>query len=246
MSDLKRYTIDEKITVGQNIEITGVQQNHIVNVMRHKAGDKIILLCGDGFDYTCDIIQTTKKTAAVHIISKQENMHKCKSKLTVICGLIKGEGNDCQAVKCSELGVYEFVPFVSGNCVIDKSSGKAERLKRIAAESSKQCKRAVPMAVTDTLDFTEVLNYIKDFDIKIIAYENENKNSLKNALQKFGKADKIALIIGSEGGFTEKEIDLAKSYGCVSVTLGKTILKADTAAIAAASAVLFGLGEWDV
>lgn len=245
MPDLKRYIINEGLALNKDITITGLQHNHIVNVMRHNTGDSVILLCGDGFDYTGEITQITKKEVLVRIKEKNENRRRTKCSLTVACGFLKGGGNETQAVKCSELGAAEFLPFVSENCAVKRDSAKPDRLRRIADESSKQCKRAIPMSVTEIFDFKGMLNYIKGFDIKIFAYENENINTLKKALSGVNADGKIAVIIGPEGGFSQKEAELAKSSGCKSVTLGRTVLKADTAAVACASAVLCLLGEWD-
>lgn len=244
MSDLKRYIIEQDLKVGLSVVISGTQYNHMANVIRQKVGDKVILLNGDGYDYTAEILEFTKQNAILNILEKAENERKTRLKLTVLCGLLKGDGSENQAVKLSELGVCEFVPFISENCVVTNDSKKYERLNRIALESSKQCKRAVPIIVSEIKTFKQALDSIKNIKLKIIAYENEKGNTLKNALNDVGNLDEVALIIGAEGGFTEEEINAAISYGCVAVTLGKTILKADTAAIASAAVVLYEAGEW--
>ena len=244
MSDLKRYFIQQDLSKGLTALIGGAQYNHLVNVIRQKKGDKIILLNGDGYDYTAEIIEISKQNATVLILDKQENLRKTKINLTVFCGLLKGDTSENQAVKLSELGIYEFVPFISENCVIKKDSKKAERLNRVASESSKQCKRAIPIKVSDIKSYSEILNNLKNYQIKIIAYEQEKNNTLKQALKGIEICKNAALIIGPEGGFSKAEVDMAINAGCNVVTLGKTILKADTAAISAAAAILYEAGEW--
>ncbi len=244
MSDLKRYFIQNDISKDNYLTVQGAQYNHMVNVMRHRTGDRVIILNGDGYDYTAEIKEIGKHGAQLYIIDKEVNERKLRLNLKVYCGLLKGEGSEYQAVKLSELGVSEFTPFISENCVVKSGSGKAERLMRVAEESSKQCKRAVPIKVNEILTYDDALNAANSCGIKVIAYELENNNTLKEILKDINKQTSAALFIGPEGGFTLEEIRRAESSGFTAVTLGKTILKADTAAIAAASAILYEAGEW--
>lgn len=229
--------------MGQSAELCGSELHHMADVMRQKAGESVILLCGDGFDYTARIESINKKSAVLSVLDKEKNPRETKFRLTVLCGLLKGEGSENQVAALSELGVYKFIPFVSRYCTAAESENKNLRLRRKALESAKQCKRAYAMEVGEILSFAQAIESVKDLPVKIIAYECERQTALKTALQ---KADsEAALVIGSEGGFAEEEILLAQSKGFIAATLGKTILKADTAATAAAAAVLFNAGEWE-
>lgn len=245
MAEKKRYILQQNLCIGNTVIIEGIQYNHMVNVLRQNKGDEVILLNGDGFDYTAKIIEINKKNAMLSVTEKNENLRKTRIKLTVLCGLLKGDNSENQAVKLSELGSYEFVPFISENCVVKSNSKKYDRINKVALESSKQCKRAIPIKVSDIKNYIEALNYIKDYDLKIIAYEFENTNTLKENLKNIKNCNNVALIIGPEGGFTENEIKQAVNNGCKAVTLGKTILKADTAAISAAAAILYEADEWN-
>lgn len=244
MADLKRYITEQTLEKGQTVIIDGAQYNHMINAMRHTTGENVILLNGDGYDYTAQIKEITKKSAQLVITEKQINNRTTRLKLNVYCGLLKGDGALEQAVKLSELGVYSFTPFISENCVVKPGSNKLERIIRVAEESSKQCKRAVPIKINPIINFNEALIQSQNCQIKIIAYEAEQKTPLKFALKDIEKVESAALFIGAEGGFTEQEISKAISSGFTPVTLGKTILKADTAAISAASAILYEAGEW--
>jgi len=244
MADLKRYTTQAELVEGGMVSIEGSEHNHMANVMRHRKGDKVILLNGDGYDYTAQIIDITKKSAQLQVISKEKNHRHTHITLTMLCALLKGDAGDWQAVKLSELGARLFIPFVSKNCVVKGESNRADKLRRAALESSKQCKRAVPMEVAPIMDFETALDSVEGYDIKIIAYEAEKKATLKEALSDIERGMSVAVVIGPEGGFSEEEVALAVGKGFKPVTLGKTVLKADTAAIAAASAILFEAGEW--
>lgn len=244
MADLKRYTAQVPLGEGCLVSIEGPEHNHIANVMRHQKGDKVILLNGDGYDYTAEIIAITKKRAQLQVLSKEKNHRHTHIRLAMLCALLKGDAGDWQAVKLSELGAHLLIPFVSKNCVVRGGSNRAERLRRAALESSKQCKRAVPMEVTEIMGFNVALDSVEDYNIKIIAYEGERKATLKEALSGVERGISVAVAIGPEGGFAEEEVSLALQKGFKPVTLGKTVLKADTAAIAAASAILFEAGEW--
>lgn len=243
MADLKRYFIGQKLSVGQSVELSGSELHHLSDVMRQKAGDSVILLCKDGFDYTARIESINKKSAVLSVYGKEKNTRETKFKLTVLCGLLKGEGSENQVSALSELGVYKFIPFISRYCTAAKSENKTQRLRRKALESAKQCKRAYAMEVGEILSFADALESVKDLPVKIIAYECEKHTALKTALQNAEK--EAALVIGSEGGFAEEEILLAQSKGFTAATLGKTILKANTAATAAAAAMLYNAGEWE-
>lgn len=157
---------------------------------------------------------------------------------------MKGEGSENQVAALSELGVAKFVPFISQYCAAAYGENKTERLARRALESAKQCKRAFPMEVSPILKFEKALLSVKDVPLKIMAYENETQNSLKDALKDIGQ--EAVLVIGSEGGFSQSEAEYAINLGFKTVTLGKIVLKAETAAPAAAAAVMFEAGEWDL
>ena len=159
--------------------------------------------------------------------------------------LFNGDGNDVQALKCSELGVKAFVPFVSRNTVVTMNTNRAERLRRIAEESGKQCKRSALMHVHHVMTFSEALMAAEGCTLKLFAYEKETARGLFSAMQAAEGAKDIALLVGCEGGFTAEEAAKAVRAGFVAVSLGKTILKADTAAVAGAAAVLCCAKAWE-
>jgi 16S rRNA (uracil1498-N3)-methyltransferase len=242
--DLKRFFLSKNLNIGETAELDGSEFHHMKNVVRHKEGDSVILLNGDGYDYLAQIAGMGKKSALLRITDKTKNPNAPKLKLTVLCGLLKGEGSENQAAALSELGVYKFIPFISQYCAAGYGENKNERLARKALESAKQCKRAYPMEVSPIVKFEEALLSVKDIPLKIMAYENERQSHLKDALKGIGQ--EAALVIGPEGGFSPGEAEYAAKLGFKAVTLGRIILKAETAATACTAAVMFGAGEWDL
>ena len=136
------------------------------------------------------------------------------------------------------------VPFESEYCTVKDKGNKIERLNRIAVSASKQCGRAVLPCIQETLPFALLLDKLKEFNQIIVAYENETQNA-KEILSKLDKTKSIALVIGSEGGFSEAEIEKLKALGAKVVSLGQTILRAETACVALVSAVNYQLDFWE-
>ena len=145
--------------------------------------------------------------------------------------------------KLTELGVRTFIPFESEFITSKDKYGKINKLQEISNQSIKQCKRSIPMIVCDTLKFDKVIERLKDFDLVVFANECEKSEKLSQLT--FDKGSKVALIIGSEGGFSAGEIQKLTKAGAKSITMGKRILRAETASIALASVVMFKLGEWE-
>lgn len=237
---MKRYFVDF-VPQGE-FALTGSEYNHMANVMRSRPGEQVIVCNGDGIDYLCEILGFGKREAALRLLSSERNRQECGADVTVFLGLLKGDNTELEIQKLSELGVRRAVPFVSANTVARADRGKIERFNRVAAESAKQCGRASILRVEPCLRFAEVLKAAGEYGRAVLCYENENGRGLAEALA--GAAgQRIALVVGSEGGFTPEEAEAAREAGFVSASLGKRILRAETAAIAAAAATMFALGE---
>jgi len=141
--------------------------------------------------------------------------------------------------KLTELGVKNFYPFESEFITSKDKMGKSNKLQEISHQSVKQCKRSIPMIVHNTLSFKEMIEKLKDFDMVIFANECERSEKLDFKLK-----GNVAIIVGSEGGFSENEIASIVNSGAKSITMGRRILRAETAAIALTSVVMFTMGEW--
>ena len=150
--------------------------------------------------------------------------------------------------KAVELGVYEIIPVATKRAVVKldekKSKSKIARWQAISEAAAKQSKRAVIPTISDVMSFKEALNFVKDFDIKVIPYEHaENMAKTKEILQKVKPGQKIAIFIGPEGGFEESEVDTALTAGVEPITLGKRILRTETAGFTIMSWIMYLLEE---
>lgn len=236
--NIKRYYINQDEL---NSLIIFSEYNHIVKVMRQKVDDEIILIIGDGFFYYAKIEKIFKDSIKFLIEKKvKDNSASKKINVTAYLGLLKGDNMDFAVQKLSELSINKVIPFCSTNTVVKKETAKIERFKKIAVESAKQCGRSKIMAVEDVIEFEELKTGLNCFDVVLFAYEGEYKLSVKNAIKDLENVKNIAFIIGSEGGFTESE---AKSFKPVknlkTVSLGKNILRAETAAINMAAVIKY-------
>ena len=145
--------------------------------------------------------------------------------------------------KLTELGIKTFIPFESQFITSKDKFNKQEKLQIISNQSIKQCKRSIPMEVKPTMSFNNMVKALKDYDVVIFANETEQSKNLNEI--KLNSQQKIAIIVGSEGGFSEKECEEIANSGGSSITLGKRILRAETASIGLASVVMYLIGEWD-
>ena len=239
---MKRFFVNKEIVVNNNLIIDGIEHNHIKNVMRMQVGDEIILVCGDDFDYYATITKMSKGDTQVIVTGKEINQYNPKNSVTVFQALVKSDNMALIVQKLTELGVTQFVPFESEFITSKDKFGKVNKLQEISNQSVKQCKRSRPMEVTSVMSFDGMLKSLGDYDLVIFANECENVKDLSSCDIKSGM--KIAIIIGSEGGFSPNEITKLNGLGVISVSLGRRILRAETASIALTAVVMNAIGEW--
>ncbi len=214
---------------------------HLSKVLRTKIGEKIVA-CDEKIVYNIKVTEITKSETICEILSKEVVTEEISPKIFVYASLTKGDKMELVTQKVTELGAYSIIPFSSNRSIvkIDEKSKekKISRLQTIAKEASNQCKSFFVPKILDILSFDEMISHINDKDIAIVLYENEQKSSFKELISK-NDFETIAIIIGPEGGFEEQEIEkIVKSGGFVA-TLGKRILRAETAPIACVSAILY-------
>ena len=228
----------------QNVEretiLSGDEYSHAKNVLRLGEGDEIVLLDGSGKEYDAIIAKVSKGEMLCSVVGERPSDKECKTCVRLLIGALKGDKTELVVQKATELGVAQICVFSSRFCAAYMSENKLERLRKVAREAAKQCLRATVPSIEycDSLD--EALATCADFENKLFACEfakssDVDLRSLRGS---------CALVVGSEGGFSEEEFAAARSAGFAGVTLGKRILRAETAAIAFTSAVMFVLGEW--
>lgn len=208
--------------------IEGDELKHLANVIRLKQGDKFILFANDEYDYACQILSIDKKRAVAEILEKKISPTLPKKNIVLFQALPKKEAFDTIVQKACELGASKVVPF-SSEFVVNKSGINLERLNSIIMSACKQCERPKVMEICQMISFKEMLEELKQFDKILFANEIDGKRCDLSCLE---KSQNIAVIVGCEGGFSEKEKEeLLKVDNVLSLTLGSRILRADTASI---------------
>ena len=218
--------------------------NHIKNVLRKNIGD-ILDIVSDRIRYKAEIIEISSNQIKCKILEKNEDIDK-KIKLTINQGLAKADKIEYIIQKCTVLGVYEIVPTEMKRCVVkldekDKSK-KIERWKKIAEVAAKQSLRNDILKIEDILSFKSMILNLKNYDLVILAYEKEQDIKLKDVLRNMSKDIRnIAVIIGPEGGIDEEEATLLVNNGANQITLGKRILRTETAPVAISAMIMYEL-----
>ena len=233
------FTTPENIS-DDKVVLRGSDVAHIRKVLRLKGGDRIQVLDGRGNCYTV-ILTILGRDRIETTISLKEDASTCESPLRICLGqgMVKGTGFDGIVRKSVELGVDKVVPVSASRCISklsqEDTAKKIDRWSRIAREASKQCGRSrVP-------DISSKSTTVKDFcfvnqnsDLKLIFWEEERSLLIKDLLHR-SHLNSVAILIGPEGGFSSKEVEIARKYGFQSVTLGPRLLRTDTAPLAAIS-----------
>lgn len=228
---------------GNTATVGGPEAVHLVKVMRIKEGDSVILTDKSGWDYTAVAKDIGKDEISFDVVSKEKNPAEPEKKLTVYMALPKSDKLEFITQKMCELGAVRLVPFVSEYCVAQKSKkddSKVSRLQKISDEACKQSGRSAPMVVEKTHTFKEILSQLPEYDKVLLFYEHGSEKLRRINFSEYGN---VAIIIGSEGGFSQREANLMMEKGAVNIVLGARILRCETAAVTAASLVMFSMGE---
>lgn len=225
------------------VTLEGENANHIGNVLRAKTGDMITVCDGEGRDYECKITEITKKYVRAKITDIFTNDNEPDIKITLYQGLPKADKMELVIQKCIEIGVDRIVPVKTEHTVVKldgKEDKKLLRWNKIAEAAAKQCGRGKIPVVDRVMNFKEAVDEGCSLDGAVIPYEKEKGNSLKSFAKGF-KGKSIGVFIGPEGGFSNSEIEYAISRGVKSVTLGKRILRTETAGLVASVILLYEL-----
>ncbi len=233
----------------EEMNITGVDARHISKVLRMQPGDQLQIVSDDGVSALAEISGIDGESVTVHCLEKLAESHEPRVKLVLAQGLAKGEKMDFIIQKAVEMGAYSVVPVAMEHSVVRldgaKAAKKVERWQKIAEAAAKQSKRDIIPQVQPVQTMRELLAGDTS-ETKIIAYECEDRKSLKQALrdaQEKGPLETLLLIIGPEGGISESELELAREAGAVPVSLGRRILRAETAGLVAISAIFYETGD---
>ena len=230
----------------KEILITGGDAHHIARSLRMAEGDEVFISDGCGHDYLCHLTRIRDEECIAEIDRECGGETESPIEITLFMAYPKGDKMETVVQKAVELGAYRIVPFESSRCIKRPSGDKVEkitsRLSRIAEEAAKQCGRSRIPTVEPIASLSSVVGRIGDFTRVLLCYENEKTVSIKEALTSLsegGTPDSLAVIVGSEGGFSEEEAERFSAAGAVSVSLGKRILRAETAPDYALSAISY-------
>lgn len=246
---MRKFFVESNQIENSKIEIIGEDVNHIKNVLRLQVGEKI-KICDktNKINYISEIIEITSKSVKCNIVELAPNEAEGNVILHIFQGLPKADKMELIIQKGTELGASEFIP-VSFKRSVVKLSGKDEikkidRWNKIAEVAAKQSGRDLVPKVRNVENIKNVCNQIKDYDIVLLAYELEDKNYIKNELQKLKSQKenyKIAVIIGPEGGIDQEEVNTIAQNGAKVISLGKRILRTETVALQVSSIIMYEL-----
>ena len=237
MSALKRFFVDK---IENTTALIGDEFEHAKNVLRIGVGDEVVLLDNSGKEYTAVVAQVEKKQMLLNVVREEIGEREALADVCLLFGYLKNaDKNEFIVQKAVELGVKKIGVFSSEYSSAYMNANKLERLNKVSKEAAKQCLRSVAPEIVyfDTLD--KALQCANGYQNKLFACEFATES--KADIEKLSGS--TAIVIGSEGGFSREEETLAAGLGYASVTLGKRILRAETAAVALTSVVMFALGE---
>ncbi len=229
------FFVDDTARVNGGYNISGNDYNHIVNVLRMNVGERF-LVSFEGRSDLCEIETLEEQSVFAKIVEENYQNTELPLEIFLFQGLPKGDKMEFIIQKTVELGVDTIVPTEMSHCVVKlddkKKKSKTARWQAIAESAAKQSKRNNIPTVLGALSYKKALEIASELDLLLVPYENENGMlATKEALQKLSGVKTVGIIIGPEGGFSDSEIDLAKEMGGIAVSLGKRILRTETAAV---------------
>lgn len=243
-----RFFIEDGINSGNEIRISGSDYNHIKNVLRMKKGEEVLISDGKDREYLCAIADMTEEEVILTIEDIMGTSRELSAKIVLFQGLPKGDKMEQIIQKTVELGVAEIVPVAMKRCVVKldakKAGKKVERWNGIALSAAKQSKRGIIPEVKNVVSFSDAVKMAADMDAFLVPYENaEGIEGARKLVASMKGKKSIGIFIGPEGGFEDSEIELALENGAQTLTLGRRILRTETAGMTMLSILMFELEE---
>ena len=241
---MQKFIIPEITELPSKGCITGQDAKHIFKVLRKKRGDNIAITDGNGKDYNSIILNATPESIEIKIIEESDSITESFIDITLGSGMLKDKKMDFVLKHITQLGVKKWIPFFCERSIpspnIIKMEKRKKRWESIAKESLKQCNRSCLPEISEPLNFETLIKQSENHDLKIAFWEKSGQKI--KTLQNSVSLKKIIILIGPEGGFSKKEILMAREKGFLSYSLGPRILRAETASIASCTLIqhLFG------
>lgn len=239
------------------VEILGGDVNHVKNVLRMRAGEEVMISDGFGHEYVCRMEEFLEDSVKARILERREVSSELPSRITLFQCLPKGDKMELIIQKAVELGASEIVPVASKRCVVKldakKEENKRRRWQAIAESAAKQSGRAIIPEVKPVVNFAQALKQSETFDVRLIPYEcaaellesgeGSAMQKTRDVLAGIQRGQSVGIFIGPEGGFEKEEVGAAINAGTRPITLGRRILRTETAGLCILSVLMFQLEE---
>ena len=228
------------------ITLTGPDLNHMKNVLRMRIGEDVWIIDVSEKEYHCTIEEFQEDSAVLHVLYAQESQYELPSRIYLFQGLPKGDKMELIIQKAVELGAYAVVPVETRRCVVKLDAKKAQkkvtRWQQISESAAKQSKRMLIPEVKNVMSWKEALAFAKGLDVVLIPYElAQGMKETREILSAIQPGQSVGIFIGPEGGFEEEEVRDAMEAGGKPVTLGKRILRTETAGMTMLSILMYTL-----
>lgn len=243
---MHRFFVEESQIEGTNIHIIGQDAHHIKNVLRMRPKEEILISDGDKTEYTCYIEELSEDEVLAKVMFAKESGLELPSKIYLFQCIPKNDKMELIIQKAVELGACEIIPVAASRCVVKldakKEASKLKRWNGISESAAKQSKRMYIPEVTSVMKFQEALEYAKKIDVKLIPYElAKGMEATRECISGIQPGQSVAIFIGPEGGFEESEVQMAMDAGFLPITLGKRILRTETAGFTVLSILMYHL-----
>lgn len=243
---MTRFFVNTDAFCGSCVTLTGENAAH-AKVLRLKVGETVLICDGEGNEGVCTVRQMNPGEYLLDVVERRNSSAEAAVRVTLFVAFPKADKLEHVIQKATELGAYEVVAFPSARCVSkpDEKSlrKKLERWQKIASSAAEQSGRGRIPKVSVASTYTEALHMAAQADLPIMFYENEHATTLRMALESRNYAS-VSLLSGPEGGLEEREVEMAKNAGLQICTLGKRILRCETAPLCGLSAVMYAAGEF--
>ena len=232
-----QFFVEDTQVSASAVTIEGSDVNHIKNVLRMKCGEKVRISTQSGKNYYCELTEITENIVQADILEEIAEGTELPNKIYLFQGLPKADKMELVIQKAVELGAYEIIPVAMKNCVVKlddkKAENKVRRWQEIAKSAAKQSKRSLIPKVRMPLTYQQAVEMAKELQAVFVPYENERgMAATKEAVERLTLGQSIGVFIGPEGGFSPEEIALAKDENMQLISLGKRILRTETAGLA--------------
>jgi len=216
------------------------EARHMIRVLRMKCGDELIAFDGEGAECRCRIVEAAGRDVVVEVLERREVSREPAVAVTLAVAAAKTKAMDLIVRKCTELGLWRLIPFHSGRSIAKiKDSSKIEKWRRAAIEAAKQCGRNVLPQIAEPADRGGLAEAIRNHDLAVVAAPSEGTATLKQVLEENPSAKRILCLVGPEGGWRADELAELAEAGALPVSLGPSILRVETAAIAALAMIAY-------